>query len=324
MDSSVFHNKLFNIFVYYMKYFIFLLIFISIFSFFGAAQTDSSFLRTDTLRKDTVKPVKKPDPVNDSLPRIVDSTIIADSLLIIATDSVLLTTKTKAIIKDETKAGETKIFSGKEDLFYYLIFLLLLFGLLRIAFTKYFTDLFRVFFRTTLKQKQTREQLLQSPLPSVLMNCFFVLTTGLYINFLLINFGLSLSSNFWLQYLYCMLAISFIYIVKFLGLKLVGWMFNVYEATESYIFIVFIINKMLGIMFLPFLLLLAFTSDSIYDISLLLSWISLGLLLGYRIILSTAIARNEIKFKTFHFILYVLGFEVVPVLLIYKLLMFIF
>ena len=200
----------------------------------------------------------------------------------------------------------------------------MLFGLLRIAFAKYFNDLFRVFFRTTLKQNQMREQLLQSPLPSVLMNCFYVLSIGMYINFLLVNYELSLVDNFWLQYIYCMAAISFIYIVKFLGLKLTGWIFNMYEATESYIFIVFIINKMLGMMLLPFLVLLAFTSNPIFYNSMILSWFGIGLLLGYRTILSIGIARNEIKLKVFHFILYIFAFEVIPLLLIYKLLLIVF
>src|ERR1044071_7973428 len=81
------------------------------------------------------------------------------------------------------KDGEKKIFVGKEWLFYYLVLLLILFGLLRRAFGKYFYDLFRVFFKTTLKQRQMQEQLLQSSLPSVLMNAFFVITAGLYFYF---------------------------------------------------------------------------------------------------------------------------------------------
>ncbi len=304
-----------------MKYKFFFLIFINAFSFFANAQSDSSNINAETLRSDTVQPVIKPHLVIDSLTVITDTATIPVNSLSTATDTFTTKENTKAIIKDESKSGEKKIFSGKESLFYYLVFLLLLFGFLRIAFAKYFTDLFRVFFRTTLKQKQTREQLLQSPLPSALLNCFFVLSAGLYINFLLIHFDLSLSSNFWLQYIYCMLAISLIYIVKFLGLKLTGWMFNVYEATESYIFIVFIINKILGIVFLPFLLLLAFSSHTIIETSLFLTWSLMALLYGYRIILSIGIARNEIKLSGFYFILYVLGFEIIPVLLIYKLLL---
>jgi hypothetical protein len=195
--------------------------------------------------------------------------------------------------------------------------------LFRGAFAKYFNDLFRVFFRTTLKQKQIREQLLQSALPSVLMNCFFVLSTGLYVNFLLFHFQLSIEENFWLQYVYCMSAVAFIYSVKFLGLKITGWLFNVSEAAEAYIFIVFIINKMLGIALLPFLVLLAFTSGSVYNTSLNLSWILAGLLFGYRFILSYKATRSEIKLNPYHFVLYIIGFEIVPLLLIYKLLLII-
>ena len=184
--------------------------------------------------------------------------------------------------------------------------------------------MFRVFFRTTLKQKQVRELLLQSQLPSVLLNFFFVLSAGLYVSFLLEYFQFSISDNFWLQYVYCSAALAFIYIVKFLGLKITGWLFNVSEAAESYTFIVFIICKMLSIVLLPFLILLAFTSGSLYSNSLLLSWIAIGLLMGYRFILSYSATRNEIKLNPFHFILYIIAFEIIPVLLIYKLLMLVF
>jgi hypothetical protein len=61
---------------------------------------------------------------------------------------------------------------GNDLLFYYLIFLLLTLGTLKTLFPKYFSDLFRLFFRTTLKQKQIREQLMQTPVPSLLLNVF--------------------------------------------------------------------------------------------------------------------------------------------------------
>jgi hypothetical protein len=65
--------------------------------------------------------------------------------------------------------------------------------------------------------------------------------------------------NFWLMSAYCIAGISIIYFIKYLGLKLSGWLFNMQEAANSYIFIVFVINKMIGILLLPFLILLAFT-----------------------------------------------------------------
>jgi hypothetical protein len=287
------------------------------------SQADTIFSKPDGQKKDTVSLSKGPVSVNDSMFISNDSTVIRDSLKKSASDSVLNISKVHVQAENESKTGVSRIFSGKEYLFYYLIFLFLLFGLMRMAFEKYFSDLFRVFFRTTLKQKQIREQLLQTPLPSVLMNLFFVLVAGLYVNFLLLHFHLSLVENFWLQYVYCSAFIAFIYIIKFLGLKITGWLFNVNEAAESYTFIVFIICKMLGIMLLPFLVLISFTSGDIYSNSIVLSWIGIGLLLGYRFILSYNYARKEIKLNPFHFILYIISFEIVPVLLIYKMLLII-
>ncbi len=276
----------------------------------------------DTIRRREIPPVQI-----DSL-KIKDSLRIQDSLRLAQqhiADSIQRKLEDQARSdKSDLKEGEKKAFIGKEWLFYYLVLLLILFGLLRRAFAKYFHDLFRVFFKTTLKQRQTQEQLLQSSLPSVLLNTFFVLSAGLYLNFILTYFQLSITSNFWLQYAYCAAALAIIYVVKFLGLKLTGWVFNVSNATDAYIFIVFIINKVLGIFLLPFLLLLAFTTEPLYGSAIYLSWFGIGLLLIYRFILSYAAIRKEVKLNSFHFVLYILSFEVVPLLLIYKLLLLIF
>lgn len=165
---------------------------------------------------------------------------------------------------------------------------------------------------------------MQTPLPSLLLNGFFVVSTGLYITFLLEHFGLNPLDNFWLLYFYCCLGLSVIYLVKFLGLKLSGWVFNLRETTDAYIFIVFIINKMIGILILPFLILLAFTSKGIYSIGITLSYCMVGALLIYRFILTFSTIRNQVKVNPFHFFLYLCAFEVAPLLLIYKALMLLF
>ena len=305
----------------------------------NATQKDSlpkQILKTDTTKpkpvihkiKDTTRVVIDSSNIQVDSLRIKDSLRVQDSLKLIGqhvTDSIQRKLEEeKRLQLQNVKDGERKIFVGKEWLFYYLVLILILFGLLRRAFAKYFYDLFRVFFKTTLKQRQTQEQLLQSSLPSVLMNAFFVITAGLYLNFILTYFHLSITDNFWLQYAYCAGALAAVYIVKFIGLKLTGWIFNVSNATDAYIFIVFIVNKVLGIFLLPFLLLLSFTIEPLYGSAIYLSWLGIGLLLIYRFILSYSAIRKEVKLNSFHFVLYILSFEVVPLLLIYKLLLHIF
>ncbi len=217
-----------------------------------------------------------------------------------------------------TIRSEIRQSKGKELLFYLIIFLLLIYALLRRAFPKYFDDLFRFFFRTTFKQRQISEQLMETPLPSLMLNGFFVVIGGLYITFLLQRFKLNPVDNFWRMFLYCILALSAIYFIKFIWLKISGWLFNMQEAANSYIFIVFIINKMIGILLLPFLILLAFTPGDVYFISLTLSWCLVAGLLVYRMILTFGAVRNQVKVNPFHFFLYICAFEIAPLLLIYK------
>lgn len=319
-----------------MKHLYPLLFFICLYPADIFAQVDSTTGQRDSLQKDSLpsKPnkvrIQKPKAELDSSVfktdsvRLKDSLRIQDSLRLHAADSVQKLLRVEKLPAQQLKEGDNKVFIGKEYLFYYLVFLLILFGLLRSVFAKYFYDLFRVFFKTTLKQRQTQEQLLQSPLPSVFMNGFFVLSAGLYVNFLLQYFQLSIAENFWLQYLYCGAALASIYIVKFIGLKITGWLFNATTATDAYIFIVFIINKILGVFLLPFLLLLAFATGLLYSSALIFSWFGIGLLILYRFILSYRAIRKEVKLNSFHFLLYIIGFEVVPLLLIYKLLLLIF
>ncbi len=217
-----------------------------------------------------------------------------------------------------------KQFEGKEMLFYVLIGYLLMFALLRQAFSKYFTDLFRLFFRTTLKQRQIRDQLIQTPLPSLLFNTFFVLSAGMYINILLFYYNVAPIENFWLLFLYCCMGLSIIYFVKFIGLKLSGWLFSIPEAAEAYIFVVFIINKVIGIFLLPFLILLSFMQEDGFRVALVLSWCGIGLLLIYRFLLTYVSVRNLVRFNIFHFLIYLLAFEIAPLLLVYKALLFFF
>ena len=225
-------------------------------------------------------------------------------------------------VKPVAMQSEKRLFRGKETMFYVIIVLLILFGLLKIGFEKYFGDLLRVFFRTTLKQRQIKEQLIQTPLPSLMFNIYFIASAGMYMNFLFHHFNFTPVDNFWLLYLYCCVGISVIYLAKYVGLKICGWLFNMRQAADSYIFIVFIINKVIGFAVLPFIVLMAFTEGTVYSVSLILSLSSVAALFLYRFILGYGAIHNEVRFNLFHFFLYICAFEIAPLLLIYKLLLF--
>lgn len=159
---------------------------------------------------------------------------------------------------------------------------------------------------------------MQTPLPSLLLNGFFVLSGGLYVSLLFRHFEVNPVQNFWLLFLYCCTGLSAVYFVKFIFLKIAGWLFNMKEAAYSYIFIVFVINKMIGMLLLPFIALLAFSTGNVYMAGLVISWCLIAGLILYRFILTYASVRNQVKVNPFHFFLYLCAFEIAPLLLIYK------
>jgi hypothetical protein len=211
--------------------------------------------------------------------------------------------------------------SHDEGLFYFLCALLFYFGFIRIVFIKYLDNLNTLFFRVTMRQQQIRDQVLQSPLPSLFLNILFVLSTGLFLSIVADYHDIVPGMNRWLLFFYCCVLVATIYLGKFIVLKMVGWMFNIRSAADTYIFIVFLVNKMMGIYLLPALLLMAFAHPPLLTVLITLTYVFIVILFIYRFIIAYRPVRNEIKLTRFHFFLYLCAFEIAPLLLIYKVLL---
>jgi hypothetical protein len=209
----------------------------------------------------------------------------------------------------------------KDSLFYLIVAILFYFASIRIFFGKYFNNLLTLFFRVSLRQQQIREQVLQTPLPSLLLNILYVISAGLYACFLLHYSRWGAGVNFWVLYLNCMGLLAAIYLVKFVVLKFIGWVFSISRATDIYIFIVFLVNKMLGIFLLPFLIVIIFSGQEGREVFITISLAMVFVLWGYRVLASYRPVRNEIKLTPFYFLLYLCAFEIAPLLLIYKVLL---
>ena len=211
--------------------------------------------------------------------------------------------------------------TGKEGLFYFMTGLLIYFGLIRLFFGRYLDNMITLFFRATMRGQQIRDQLLQSPLPSLLLNFLFLITGGMFLTFVAFYYDITPVDNRWMLLMYSAALLLVIYLGKFIILKITGWVFNVSVATDTYIFIVFLVNKIIGIFLLPVLVVMSFSGPLLFAIMLILSYTMLVFFMGYRFIISYKPIRNEIRVNRFHFFLYLCAFEIAPLLLIYKVLL---
>ena len=310
--------------------FIYFFLFIAAFVVNGFGQTGKDTVlnsRVPQARTNPVRVTRQPGPQNVNHIQLNPDTITRQSVRRFKIVKPSYTTVLRQnpyfnffgrpIVQTTVRRGE----NSKDGLFYLFLVIIFFFALTRLLFLRYFNNLFTVFFRATLKQKQIREQLLQTPLPSLLINVLFVIVGGIYATFILRYYNFNPVDNIYLMMLYSSLALALIYSAKFVTLKLLGWIFNIEEATDLYIFIVFMVNKVLGIALIPVVVLMAFTEYNSLKLIVNLSYLLVAIAFFYRYIISFAPVRNQINVSQFHFFLYLCGFEIIPLMVLYKVLL---
>ncbi len=215
-------------------------------------------------------------------------------------------------------ASKQKIRSGKEFIFYFLETTILILAVFKVFYSKYFNNIFRVFFNTSLRQNQLTDLLLQAKLPSLIFNIFFVISFGLYLWLLLTHYSLIHSSNYMFA-VFSILFVAIMYVGKFISLKFMGWACGMIDVADQYIFVIFLINKIIGIILIPFIVLLAFAPEQWVNPISISSLIILSILFLLRYLRSYGLLQSQLALYRWQFLLYITAIEVVPVLIIYKL-----
>ncbi len=276
--------------------------------------------------------------------RTADSTVKNIAVQRLATDSLkndssLLPKKAKALTWQEDTAFNHFFYNKRltgnkpavyaintvrqpvreDDSFYILTGLLLFAGIIRALFPKYFPTLFGVFFQSSQRQRQP-DNVAQDALPSFLMNILFVLSGGLLLATFIKGDGLPWRLSFAGLWLYACAALATVYVAKSLFITFFGWVFGAQEPAGNYRFIVFLVNKMAGLFFMPLLLLLLYSGADIKVISTLIIMVIAALLL-YRFIISLSLVGKKLNLHPLHFFLYLCAVEILPLLITYKVLL---
>lgn len=301
----------------------------------GMAYAGLVFAQRDTTMQLDSSELTSVIPVTDSTSMLADSLAIADSLRVADSLAALIPvlpvkdTSTYAkwmlhpllpLQKEALwKIDDPKITRGKESQFYLLVGMFALLAFIRVAFGRYFTNLFALLFQASFRQKQTREQMAQDNLASLFLNILFFASGGLYIT-LLVQYYHWADVGFWWLYMLCALTLMAVYSIKFLFLRFTGWAFQSSQAASTYAFVVFLINKIAGVLLLPIVLIMSFSLPGIQEIALGLASGLLILLFLYRYFISAGNLRNILKVNFLHFSLYLWAVEILPLLLIYKVL----
>ncbi|MFM7710054.1 MAG: DUF4271 domain-containing protein [Ferruginibacter sp.] len=202
------------------------------------------------------------------------------------------------------------------EMFYLLAVLFFFLGIFRLVFDRYVSNLFQVFFNTSLRQSQLTDQLLQARWPSFLLNVFFCLVIGFYL-LLLMKANRCTSAYFFRGLFICAGMVVLIYVTKFLVTRLMGWVTDQAAISSEYLFILFLFNKMVALFLFPLIVIIAFADGWFYSLAMTMAVILFSLWMILRYYRAFGLFSQRLQISRFHFLLYVIGIEVLPILLLW-------
>lgn len=207
--------------------------------------------------------------------------------------------------------------------FYLLLLLLFIWGLFKTSNPKFFNDVWRAFINPTLGSRQIKELIQSASLANLIMNLLATIVIGIYFYYLI-----SINVDWRFASIPSGLAIGLIaigtvvlYVGKYLFVQFAGWTFNKENAAEQYNFNVFLTNKILGVALLPFLVCFAFLDHRYRIVIAIISGIAMLLLIANRYFRSWGIFAQLFQNSLFHFFMYLCAFELLPTMVILKIIM---
>ncbi len=241
-----------------------------------------------------------------------DSAFIFDSVPLFTADSTL------QVVKGEKGI---QIASYKSDwMVGVLLFALILMAIIRFSFSKF---LFRVF--DSIINYQTSSNLLleknmRNLRGAIFLNLLFYVNFTLFIiQYLVYIFSLNQDHNNIVFFLYSFAGLVSIYQIKFLFIRLVGYIFNGIKESKEYLHTISIYNKNLGVILLPITISVPFIALHATPVLLHGGLILTLIFYIFRLFRGVKILFHQ-HVSIFYLILYLCALEILPLLMIYKLL----
>jgi hypothetical protein len=201
--------------------------------------------------------------------------------------------------------------------FYILCGFCILLGLLRYADPR-FMQLLMTAYRGG--GRQWKELLQASALTSFFMNLFFCFVAGAYIYYVTAGITEHLLGDFPSLLMLPILigGMIVIYLGKFLVIRFSGWLFKAETLASEYLFNVFLVNKIISVILLPFVILLALGGPQWFRPVTILSGVVVLALISTRYLRSWSAFYAFFKGSRFHFFTYLCASEILPMAVLVK------
>jgi hypothetical protein len=199
-----------------------------------------------------------------------------------------------------------------EWIFYSFLFLFLFTAVLGRYSNGLLRKLWKIYVNDGFIYRQSKDQMSQQPVVSISLNFLFIFSTGLFI-----FFGLQWDDEFtgnmrWLILASSFLVIAFVYLFKHVFFKLLGWAFGQEQAFDDYLFVVFLNNKLAGLILLFSSFVMAFSDATSSSFTFNLSLFLIVLMLLYRFLRGYQVFSKQSRIGFFTLLLAFIALELIP------------
>ncbi len=223
-------------------------------------------------------------------------------------------------IGTQTLQAHHRVGDNKTGRFFLALAFLFLLAIVKQLFPKYVNNLFAVFTEFTVSKRQMKEQLENDTRASLGFYMLYVISLGFVIYTAIVAYT-NLEFQFSKLYLFLgsLGGIFLILLFKTGITQLLSWIFEKQEIVQQYLFNNTIVNEFAGMILFPICILLLIASPKIGTFLLLMSLGILIILLIYKYIRNFRTINNLLRLDFVHFLLYLCAFEILPLLVLFKL-----
>ncbi|MBK7094861.1 MAG: DUF4271 domain-containing protein [Saprospiraceae bacterium] len=131
--------------------------------------------------------------------------------------------------------------------------------------------------------------------------------------------GNKFNYNGFLLFIYLLLTVVFIYVIKHLAIVLFERVFPSLKGIRIYNFSIMIFNIILGIALIPVNAFAAFSTPVLASVFISTGLVLIAIFYVFRLLRGLLSTYNYFVISIFHFFIYLCAFEILPLLIIYKL-----
>jgi len=249
-------------------------------------------------------------PYRDTLSRSAETPAAPNRIILYGTHS--LTPRHNGPLERET--------ASQDWMFPVLFGMLAVFTALRLFYSRYFKQMVASLFNVNLSNQIVRDENILVQRATVYMSIMFYLTAALFLYFVSEHrqWELPWAGSGFPRFLKFIVVVSAVYAVKFLALRFCGWLFGLERELTAYLFTIFIINNVQGLVLFPFIVLMCYNPGIGVSWMITLCFIVIGFFYLFRLFRGLQIGLNVPGTSLLYLFLYLCTLELAPLLVMFR------